>query len=247
MRTCANCPNVIPWAAIIDGKQRNLGSRKLCLECSPFARDTYRRAKRKGDGDQVVCACGRKFAYRHSSGHSYERCNSCIVNSRRLTRKKELVRLKGGACLRCGYSKSLRSLCFHHRDPAQKRFDLNVRSFMRAMRELIAEAEKCDLLCANCHGEAHDEIDLPSRSLIRLKHSPDKTGSNGSNPFVTSFTPVPCMKKVAWPDDSELAVLLASTPATTVAKQLGISSVAIAKRCQKRGIPTRPRGYWMKI
>lgn len=38
-----------------------------------------------------------------------------------------------------------------------------------------------------------------------------------------------------------------SQPMTTVASQLGISDVAVRKRCLKLGVPTPPRGYWTKF
>lgn len=44
------------------------------------------------------------------------------------------------------------------------------------------------------------------------------------------------LKKMVW-----------SQPMTTVASQLGISDVAVRKRCLKLGVPTPPRGYWTKL
>lgn len=38
-----------------------------------------------------------------------------------------------------------------------------------------------------------------------------------------------------------------ATPATKIAAQMGISDVALAKRCKKLNIPRPPRGYWAKI
>ena len=36
-------------------------------------------------------------------------------------------------------------------------------------------------------------------------------------------------------------------PATTVAAELGISSVALKKTCKKLNIPTPTRGYWSSL
>jgi hypothetical protein len=71
--------------------------------------------------------------------------------------KETLVAEAGGKCIRCGYSKSMRALQFHHRDPTTKEF--NLRSSIKALDRLRAEAAKCDLLCSNCHAEVHEEID----------------------------------------------------------------------------------------
>ena len=71
--------------------------------------------------------------------------------------KKKIVDLKGGCCEQCGYSKSLRALTFHHRDPEYKSFHLNVRILsQRSMKSILEELSKCDLLCFNCHMELHD-------------------------------------------------------------------------------------------
>lgn len=74
-----------------------------------------------------------------------------------LERKMRLLMLKsmlGGRCVRCGYSKSMAALDFHHLDSSTKRFTLST-SLTRAWSELEQEANKCVLLCANCHRELH--------------------------------------------------------------------------------------------
>jgi hypothetical protein len=80
----------------------------------------------------------------------------CAVTEARRRIKQRLIDFFGGRCQRCGYNKSNSALTFHHRDPATKEFGLGVggtKSFARC----LAEAEKCDLLCHNCHAEIHDE------------------------------------------------------------------------------------------
>lgn len=46
---------------------------------------------------------------------------------------------------------------------------------------------------------------------------------------------------------SDLFSLVWSIPTTEVAKILGVSDVAVAKRCRRLNIPKPPRGYWAKI
>lgn len=36
MKTCEKCGKLFPFNIVIDGKLRNLGSRKYCLDCTPF-------------------------------------------------------------------------------------------------------------------------------------------------------------------------------------------------------------------
>jgi hypothetical protein len=56
----------------------------------------------------------------------------------------------------CGYSNCVKALEFHHRDPQTKEFGLG--QFDGSLARLLMEAEKCDLLCANCHRLRHAAI-----------------------------------------------------------------------------------------
>lgn len=49
------------------------------------------------------------------------------------------------------------------------------------------------------------------------------------------------------PSREELFVLMWDQPTTKVAKQLGVSNVAIGKLCRRMQVPKPPRGYWAKI
>jgi hypothetical protein len=68
--------------------------------------------------------------------------------------------------------------------------------------------------------------------------------------YERSFCDAKCcglfQEKADWPDDAELKRLLWERPATQLARELGVTSVAIKRRCNKRGIETPPRGYWSK-
>lgn len=46
-------------------------------------------------------------------------------------------------------------LDLHHRDPTQKNFTIGRVALICALDLLIAEMEKCDVLCANCHRKLH--------------------------------------------------------------------------------------------
>lgn len=77
-------------------------------------------------------------------------------------RKRRSIEVKdifGGECEICGYNKSYNSLVFHHTDPKLKEYAptyiINSWSLERTIKQLIRE--KVILLCANCHGEIHDE------------------------------------------------------------------------------------------
>jgi hypothetical protein len=44
-------------------------------------------------------------------------------------------------------------LQFHHLDPSNKSFHLSEGGLSRGIAQSRAEAEKCVLLCANCHAQ----------------------------------------------------------------------------------------------
>jgi 5-methylcytosine-specific restriction endonuclease McrA len=65
--------------------------------------------------------------------------------------KARLLKEAGGQCSLCGYSRYRGALHFHHLDPSSKEFTVSRGGVTRAFQELQAEAQKCVLLCSNCH------------------------------------------------------------------------------------------------
>jgi hypothetical protein len=95
-----------------------------------------------------------------------DKCKNSVANSkhqnyqaqqeRGKSRKRDLIKMKGGGCEICGYKKSTAALCFHHLDPSIKKFELDIRSLSnRRLDYILNEASKCQLLCSNCHMEVH--------------------------------------------------------------------------------------------
>lgn len=77
-------------------------------------------------------------------------------SARGLERKRQFLLQAGGKCTRCGYSRNLAALTWHHLDPEQKRFNLDLRALSnRSLHEIEVEVAKCIVLCANCHMEIH--------------------------------------------------------------------------------------------
>lgn len=72
---------------------------------------------------------------------------------RRVWIKAELVGARGGRCEDCGYQRTIRALEFHHRDPRTKAFPLG--GFLGSIERARREADKCVLVCANCHRGRH--------------------------------------------------------------------------------------------
>ena len=80
------------------------------------------------------------------------------VTERRRKLKTMLVEYKGGKCKICGYKKTHWALDLHHIDASKKEFGLSVRGLTRSLDKLKKEADKCILVCANCHREIHSGI-----------------------------------------------------------------------------------------
>lgn len=80
------------------------------------------------------------------------------VSKRRKTIRSRLIQYKGGKCSRCGYDRCIEALELHHRDSSKKDFGLLAHGLTRAWEKVKAEADKCDLLCANCHREIHSKV-----------------------------------------------------------------------------------------
>ena len=80
--------------------------------------------------------------------------------------KIKLIEYKGGKCQveSCGYNKSVRSLGFHHIDSKEKDFSISGKTV--ALDRMKKEIDKCVLVCNNCHGEIHEEIDKNGYSDI---------------------------------------------------------------------------------
>lgn len=86
--------------------------------------------------------------------------------------KRRLVEHFGGKCIWCGYSKSVAALQFHHPND-DKEFGVGDGA-SRSWEKQFAEAQKCVLICANCHAEEHFRISaerrgLPMREPLTLK------------------------------------------------------------------------------
>jgi hypothetical protein len=90
------------------------------------------------------------------------------VSQRRRIIKRKLVEEAGGKCLICGYARCQQVLQFHHLDPSTKEFHLALNGVTRSLARSRAEAKKCVLLCANCHGEVEAGI-----AAVPLNFVPD--------------------------------------------------------------------------
>lgn len=85
------------------------------------------------------------------------KCHTLNVHQRQRELKIKAIEYLGGKCKKCGYDGISAVFDFHHRDPAEKDFSWGNKRTSN-WENLQKELDKCDLLCANCHREIHDEI-----------------------------------------------------------------------------------------
>jgi hypothetical protein len=69
--------------------------------------------------------------------------------------KLRAVAYMGSVCLECDRQGPLALFEFHHIDAKAKDFGISRSGIIRAWEKIVAELEKCVMLCANCHREVH--------------------------------------------------------------------------------------------
>lgn len=90
----------------------------------------------------------------------YEKNKSRIfkLRNQRLKNKKiEILNSLGGKCSLCGYNKSIYALEFHH-NKGEKEECVSKLIKNCAKQKALKEAEKCIILCSNCHKEFHNRV-----------------------------------------------------------------------------------------
>jgi len=168
IKHCLLCNSVIPPTIIIDNKRISTSGRLYCFQCSPFGE------RKIWDGKQVsgtrsgplvsktfVCrACGLPYTQKTRGTI----CSTCHNREQRSIKREKVIQYKGAKCIVCGYSKSI-GLDFHHLEQNDKLFTLSTNWSIK-LDILYREADKCVLLCRNCHAEYHGGlIGLPLQSV----------------------------------------------------------------------------------
>jgi len=95
------------------------------------------------------------------NGKQYYRhyCKSCYYDRKNIRRKRireEFLEYKKTLkCYRCGFA-DYRALEFHHLDGKEKEFTLSYASSNGySIDRIMQEAQKCIVLCSNCHAIEH--------------------------------------------------------------------------------------------
>lgn len=208
--------------------------KKYCIICG----------KELNGSQQKFCSanCKAKGHYRQ-----YKSNTSFRQFLRSAERKLELIEYKGGKCEICGYNKNLAVLNFHHIDSSKKSFNIDGRLLAnKKMEDLIDEANKCMLLCANCHQELHHENhDIETIKQLLEEHKSKKNKREVyvckdcgkilnienktqlcSECYVKHSTE---RRKVERPSKEELQELLKENSLNKIGKMFGVSHASIKK------------------
>ena len=155
MPTCRKCGTDFKYRQIIDGSLKILANRKFCLNCSPFGQHNTKQLDdpRRVAGVSKCEICGKPFTLMRGQT-TLRFCGRCYCTKRRHDFKAKCVAILGGKCQRCGYSKCIGALEFHHKDPSKKEFTIG-NNMNRRWSVVWAELLKCEVVCANCHAEEH--------------------------------------------------------------------------------------------
>lgn len=126
--------------------------------CEAFLPSDWRRAVRKSWCRECR---GKKVM------HGYYAKHRPTVLARQQSLRDRVSALKAAlGCKECGESHPA-CLDFHHRDPLQKRIAIGTMVCRSAtMDKVLAEIQKCDVLCANCHRKHHHGQRRPRRSKV---------------------------------------------------------------------------------
>ena len=103
------------------------------------------------------------FVIDYSGCYRCRKCRVDHVTKRRRRVKEILVSEAGGRCCIWGYDRYLGALEFHHLDRAAKELAIAGYGTTLSLDALRVEANKCVLLCSNCHAEV--EAGLVAGSL----------------------------------------------------------------------------------
>lgn len=200
--------------------------------------------------------CDGKYNHKKPKGKPI--CDRCKQIVRQHKKRDMAIKYLGAKCNICGYNKSYAALHFHHTNPSEKDFTIGG-CYNLSWSKLKKEADKCILLCANCHAEYYSPNDLDHKiksieltieqnnNRICITHK-----SNGICPdcgikiFKSSKRCSKCYsikrRKVAWPSKVELENIINSgLSMLAIGKKYGVSDNAVRKWMKNYGIKRNAR------
>ena len=160
---------------------RTLRMMKKCSKCgeeNPATPEVFSRQEAAIDGFHAWCkeCCSAYSSVRFQTLSEQESFRERKAEEKRVRGrkyKKLLIEHFGGKCVTCGYDRCPAGFDFHHIIPEEKEFSIGQSCGNFAYERLLKEAEKCMLLCSNCHRELHyneseesSEVDRDSETTL---------------------------------------------------------------------------------
>lgn len=174
-------------------------------------------------------------------------------------RKTNLISLFHNKCCICGFNEFQEALEFHHVNPKEKELSLSS-NVMVSLDKQIKEAQKCVLVCANCHRGIHaGYYEVPNnwknffdkeRANYLLKQNEEiKNGKkhycqrcgkllNNNTTYCVKCGQI-IQRIVERPSHEELKNLIRTTPFTQIGKIYGVTDNTIRKWCKSENLPTK--------
>lgn len=176
-------------------------------------------------------------------------CKTCckyLTVKRQREYKLKCLEYLGNVCSKCGYNKYAEALDFHHIDPANKKFSIaqfRKKDWKRNKDIIIAELNKCVILCANCHRELH-RVEYEALPPLKPKIKPTKKCPFCSVDFNSDrkFCSMKCYRlasrKVNRPTKEELELLISKHSFCELGRMYHVSDNAVRKWCRHYRIST---------
>ena len=189
-----------------------------------------------------------------TTGFCSPQCKSKFHSNNRRQKLKVIASVyKGGTCIACDYTGHLSGYDYHHLDPSKKEFKIGDAS-TASWKRLLAELDKCVMLCALCHRKHHAGVLDISEYLYKDPTSEEglklleKAGFYPPRQRLPSNTCTKCgapisrrakkcsacaakfSNKIDWPSTSDLKRMLAVSNYSAVGRALGVSDNSVRKR-----------------
>ena len=108
--------------------------------------------------------------------------NRPYTQRHRRMKRDALMKLKNVPCLHCNQSFPSPVMDFSHRDSSNKLYSISENVNNKSLDDLLEEAAKCDVLCANCHRiVTQSQQFIPKGDYLKRKQ------------FILSFKDKPCL------------------------------------------------------
>ena len=132
---------------------------KICSGCKEKKEfSDFPKNKSKKDGYARSCKlCNKEYQHKWYLKHKDDQ--KARVKKQKIQHRRDIDSWKNDlSCIKCGEN-YIRCLDFHHIDPEEKETSISrMRATGKSLASIMKEAEKCVVVCKNCHVKIHEGI-----------------------------------------------------------------------------------------